>query len=95
MVRTARTLGRERLALVMETICATGIRVGEVPFITVEAVCRGRTDVALKGKVRTIFFLTDCAVGCCNTPGNKKSPPARSFSPEAENGCPAHRSGRR
>mgnify|MGYP003055314975 FL=1 len=56
MVRTARTLGRERLALVMETICATGIRVGEVPFITVEAVCRGRTDVALKGKVRTIFL---------------------------------------
>ena len=56
LVRTARTLGRERLALVMETICATGIRVGEVPFITVEAVCRGRTDVALKGKVRTIFL---------------------------------------
>ena len=56
LVRTARTLGRERLALVMETICATGIRVGEVPFITVEAVCRGRTDVALKGKVRTIFI---------------------------------------
>ena len=40
----------------METICATGIRVGEVPFITVEAACRGRTDVALKGKVRTIFL---------------------------------------
>ena len=56
LVRTARTLGRERLALVMETICATGIRVGEVPFITVEAACRGRTDVALKGKVRTIFI---------------------------------------
>ena len=56
LVRTARTLGRERLALVMETICATGVRVGEVPFITVEAACRGRTDVALKGKVRTIFI---------------------------------------
>ena len=56
LVRTARTLGRERLALVMETICATGIRVGEVPYITVEAACRGRTDVALKGKVRTIFL---------------------------------------
>ncbi len=56
LIRTARTLGRERLALVMETICATGIRVGEVPFITVEAACRGRTDVALKGKVRTIFI---------------------------------------
>ena len=28
LVQTARTLGRERLALLMETICATGIRVG-------------------------------------------------------------------
>ena len=56
LLETARSLGRERLALVMETICATGIRVGEVPFITVEAACRGRTDVALKGKVRTIFL---------------------------------------
>ena len=56
LLETARSLGRERLALVMETICATGIRVGEVPFITVEAACRGRTDVALKGKVRTIFI---------------------------------------
>ena len=56
LIQTARASGNERLALVMETICATGIRVGEVPFITVEAACRGRTDVALKGKVRTIFL---------------------------------------
>ena len=56
LVRTARTLGRERLALVMETICATGIRVGEVPYITVEALRRGKAVVALKGKVRTILL---------------------------------------
>ena len=56
LIAAALGLGRERIALVMETICATGIRVGEVPFITVEAACRGRTDVALKGKVRTIFI---------------------------------------
>ena len=95
MVRTARTLGRERLALVMETICATGIRVGEVPFITVEAVCRGRTDVALKGKVRTIFLPDRLCRRLLQYARKLKSPPARSFSPEAENGCPAHRSGRR
>ena len=53
LVQTARTLGRERLALLMETICATGIRVSEVPYITVEAAQAGTTSISLKGKVRT------------------------------------------
>ena len=35
LLDTARTLGRDRLALVMETICAAGIRVSEVRYITV------------------------------------------------------------
>ena len=56
LVRTARTLGRERLALVMETICATGIRVGELKYITVEAVRVGVAEIALKGKIRTILL---------------------------------------
>ena len=43
LLDTARTLGRERLELLLETICATGIRVSEVRYITVEAACRGRT----------------------------------------------------
>lgn len=46
----------ERLMLVMETICSTGIRVSELKFFTVEAVRRGRADVANKGKVRTVFL---------------------------------------
>ena len=53
---TSRSCGKERLALLMETICATGIRVSEVKFITVEAVRKGRTDIALKGKIRTILL---------------------------------------
>jgi len=56
LIDTARSLGRERLALLMETICATGIRVSEVKYITVEAVQSGRTDIALKGKIRTILL---------------------------------------
>ena len=56
LLQTARSLGRERLELLMETICATGIRVSEVRFITVEAVREGRADVALKGKIRTILL---------------------------------------
>ena len=35
LLETAHALGRERLALLMETICATGIRVSEVKYITV------------------------------------------------------------
>ena len=56
LVCTARAEGRERLALLMETVCATGIRVGEVRYITVEAARRGRADIALKGKLRTILL---------------------------------------
>ena len=37
LVNTSRKQGKERLTLLMETICATGIRVSEVKYITVEA----------------------------------------------------------
>ena len=56
LVETAQTLGRERLALLIETICATGIRVSEVKYITVEAARAGQTTIALKGKLRTILL---------------------------------------
>ena len=56
LVDTAQQLGKERLALLLETICATGIRVSEVRYITVEAVQRGRSDIRLKGKIRTILI---------------------------------------
>ncbi len=56
LIHAAQELGRERLGLLLETICATGIRVSEVRVVTVEAVRRGRADVALKGKVRTILL---------------------------------------
>ena len=56
LLSAARTRGRERLALLMETICATGIRVGEVPYITLEAARQGRAEIALKGKIRVILL---------------------------------------
>lgn len=56
LIETAREKDRERLALLMETICATGIRVSEVRYITIAALREGRADVALKGKVRTILI---------------------------------------
>ncbi len=56
LLDAAAGLGRERLALLMETICATGIRVSEVRYITVEAARAGRTEIRLKGKIRTILL---------------------------------------
>lgn len=56
LLETARSLGRERLALLMETICATGIRVSEVRYITVESAQMGWAEITLKGKIRTILI---------------------------------------
>ena len=56
LLAAAKRRGQERLALLMETICAPGIRVSEARYITVEAARRGRAEIALKGKVRTILL---------------------------------------
>lgn len=56
LLDTAHTLGKERLALLMEAICSTGVRVSEVKYITVEAAQMGRAEIALKGKIRTILL---------------------------------------
>ena len=56
LTAAAHALGRERLALLMEAICATGIRVSEVRYLTVESVQRGKAEIALKGKIRTILI---------------------------------------
>ena len=56
LITAAQARGRDRLALLMETICATGIRVSEVKYITVEAAKAGRAEIALKGKIRVILI---------------------------------------
>ncbi len=61
-----------RLALVMETICATGIRVSEVRYITVEAIKQKRADISLKGKIRTILIPDKLAKKLQKYAKNKK-----------------------
>lgn len=56
LVETARRTGKERLTLLMEAICSTGVRVSEVPYLTVEAVRDGKAVISLKGKIRTILI---------------------------------------
>lgn len=56
LIDTARKKRNERLALVIETIGATGIRVSELNYITVEAVKENQAVISLKGKIRTILI---------------------------------------
>ena len=56
LLAAARKSGDARLAPLMESICATGIRVSEVKYLTVEAAQCGRAEIALKGKIRTILL---------------------------------------
>lgn len=57
LVNAAEQKHNERLSLLIQTICATGIRVSELSYITAEAVQKGQTTVSCKGKTRTIFIV--------------------------------------
>ena len=59
LVNTAKQKGNERLNLLIQTICGTGIRVSELQYITVEAVKCGEAFVSLKGKTRSVFIVRD------------------------------------
>ncbi len=59
LVRAAQDAGNQRLYLIIQTICSTGIRVSELKFITVEAVETGVANVDNKGKIRRVFLPKD------------------------------------
>lgn len=94
LLNTAHKLGKERLGLLVETIGATGIRVSEVAYITVEAVQQGKAEIALKGKIRTILLPGKLRRKLLKYVKKQKPPPARSFAPKAERNLAADRSGR-
>ena len=56
LVKAAEAKRHRRLSLVMQTVCATGIRVSELRHITAEAVKQGRCTVTCKGKSRVVFL---------------------------------------
>lgn len=58
LVKTAERKNNQRLSLLIQTICGTGIRVSEVEHITVEAVYRGEAIVSCKGKTRRVFIVS-------------------------------------
>lgn len=56
LLAAAKAEGNQKLNLLMQTICATGIRVSELKYITVEVLKDGRADVNMKGKLRIIII---------------------------------------
>lgn len=56
LLTAAKSKGNERLYLLMQTICSTGIRVSELRFVTCDAVKKGQAVISCKGKMRTIFL---------------------------------------
>ena len=56
LLQAAKQKKNERLYLLMQTICSTGIRVSEVRYVTVEAVTRGIAEINCKGKRRQVFL---------------------------------------
>ena len=95
LVAAAEAVGDRGLALLMETICSTGIRVSEVQYITVEAAKNGKQK--LRSKVKSVPFCCrqSFAASCSSLPRGKKPPPARSFAPKAAKQCQDIKFGRR
>ena len=56
LLTAAKSKKNERLYLLMQTICSTGIRVSELRHITVESVMHGKADIQCKGKRRSVFL---------------------------------------
>ena len=56
LLKAALARKNERLYLLMMTLCGTGIRISELPFITVESLQRGWAEVRMKGKNRTVIL---------------------------------------
>ena len=59
LINAAKYKKNERLSLLIQTICGTGIRVSELQYITVEAVKSGEAVVSLKGQTRTVFIVRE------------------------------------
>lgn len=59
LLKAATDKKNERLNLIMQTICSTGIRVSELSYVTVSAVMQGQAQVKLKGKIRTVLFTKE------------------------------------
>lgn len=56
LLKAAGDKKNERLYLLVQTICASGIRVSELKYVTVEAIRLGQAEINCKGKRRKVFL---------------------------------------
>ena len=56
LIRAANINGQDKLSLIIQTICSTGIRISELQYISVESLKEGKTLVTNKGKSRIVFI---------------------------------------
>ena len=59
LVRISYSINNKRLALILQSICSTGIRISELKYFTVESIKTGRITVSCKSKIRNIFIVKD------------------------------------
>lgn len=74
ILEAARHLPHDRIFYLIQTIASTGIRVGELPFITVESLSQKRSCIYNKGKYREILIPSKLCVllkEYCNVHGIK------------------------
>lgn len=56
LLKAAQSKKNERLYLLMQTICSSGMRVSELKYVTVEALQKEYAEVKNKGKLRRVFL---------------------------------------
>lgn len=56
LLQEAKREKKLRLYMILETLAATGMRVSELQFLTVDAVRRGQLEIHNKGKVRIVLL---------------------------------------
>lgn len=81
---------RHQLGLIMQTLCATGIRVSELRYFTAEAIRYGEVVISCKNKTRTILIpgkLRKLLLNHARSCGIEQGPVFRGLS-----GCPLDRS---
>lgn len=59
LCRTAESRRQKKLSLILQTLCATGIRISELKFFTVEMIRQGKIIVNCKSKTRIVFLVND------------------------------------
>ena len=59
LLTVAQKKSSQRLYMLLQVLVSTGIRISELPFITVESVEQGEAEISLKGKTRSVKFQNE------------------------------------